>query len=332
LKCYRTAFSKEPMKANELLACVCTATVLLLASTWVPFFGPFLSVLAPLPFLFYATKEGLSQGVKAVIITILMVGLIGNLSGHPQVIFLSIEFGLLGLILSEIFKRRLSIGRTIFWGTGLMLIIGFAILILISLFQGVGVFELVSNYLQSNLRAAFLIYENKDVDQERLLQLQEYIKIVANIMMKIYPALVILGTGFIVWFNVIASKPLFRLGNLPYPDFGPTDRWRAPEHMVWGLIAAGFSLFLPVGGIKLVGVNALVVMSAIYAFQGFSIVLFYLNKYRVPFWIRFGVYFLIVFQQIFVVGLALAGIFDQWVDFRKIGSRKEHKSTMEDGL
>jgi len=162
--------------------------------------------------------------------------------------------------------------------------------------------------------------------------LEEYIRIVVSIMMKIYPALVILGTGFIVWFNVIASKPLFRLGSLPYPDFGPVDRWRAPEHMVWGLIAAGFSLFLPVGGIKLVGVNALVVMSAIYAFQGFSIVLFYLNKYRVPFWIRLGVYFLIVFQQIFVVGLALAGIFDQWVDFRKIDSRKGHKSTTEDGL
>ena len=332
MKWYRTAFSTGPMKANSIAACVGTATVMLLFSMWVPFFGPFLSVLVPLPFLLFATKEGLSQGVKAVVITVLIVGLIGNLSRNPQVIFLSLEFGLLGLIISEIFKRRFTIGKTIFWGTSLMLVIGFIILILISLTQGVGPFQLVSNYLQSNLKAAFLIYENKELDQEKLLQLQEYIKIVANVMMKIYPALVILGTGFIVWFNVIASKPLFRMGSLPYPDFEPTDRWRAPEHMVWGLIAAGFSLFLPVGGIRLAAINVLIVILAIYAFQGFSIVLFYLNKFRVPFWIRFGVYFLIIFQQIFVVGLALAGIFDQWVDFRKIGSRKAHKSSMEDGL
>ena len=216
MKWYRTAFSTGPMKANSIAACVGTATVMLLVSMWVPFFGPFLSVLVPLPFLLFATKEGLSQGVKAVVITVLIVGLIGNLSRNPQVIFLSLEFGLLGLIISEIFKRRFTIGKTIFWGTSLMLVIGFIILILISLTQGVGPFQLVSNYLQSNLKAAFLIYENKELDQEKLLQLQEYIKIVANVMMKIYPALVILGTGFIVWFNVIASKPLFRMGSLPW--------------------------------------------------------------------------------------------------------------------
>jgi len=308
------------------------ASLLLLASTWIPLFGPFFSVLVPLPFLYYATKGGLSHGVKAVIVTVLIVGLIGNLSGHPQVIFLSLEFGLLGLIISEIYKRKFSIGRTIFWGTSLMLVLGFFMLTLIGLAHGIGPFELVSSYLKNSLRETFHLYEGKEVDQEKILQLQAYLKVLTDVMLKIYPALMIIGTGLIVWFNVVVSRPLFRLRNLPYPEFNPMDRWRAPELMVWGLIAAGFSLFLPVGGIRLVAVNALMVMLAIYAFHGFSIVLFFLNKYRVPPWIRFGVCLLIVFQQIFIVGLSLAGIFDQWIDFRKIDSRKRDKRTTEDGL
>jgi uncharacterized protein YybS (DUF2232 family) len=109
---------------------------------------------------------------------------------------------------------------------------------------------------------------------------------------------------------------------MAYPPYGALDRWRSPELMVWGVIAAGFSLFLPFPRIRLLATNALIVMMAVYVFHGLSILVFYLNKYRVPPWIRFGVYFLIVFQQIFVIGLALAGLFDQWIDFRRIHSRK----------
>jgi uncharacterized protein YybS (DUF2232 family) len=70
-------------------------------------------------------------------------------------------------------------------------------------------------------------------------------------------------------------------------------------------------------------INALIIIMVIYLFHGLSIVLFFLNKYRVPFWLRIGVYFLIIVQQLFFVALSLAGLFDQWVDFRKIHRRME---------
>jgi uncharacterized protein YybS (DUF2232 family) len=111
------------------------------------------------------------------------------------------------------------------------------------------------------------------------------------------------------------------MGRLAYPDFIPTDRWQAPERMIWGVIAAGFALFLLSGSIKLLAMNAIIVMMAIYVFHGLSILLFFLNKYRVPSLIRIGLFFLIVFQQVLLGVLALAGLFDQWVDFRKIGRR-----------
>jgi uncharacterized protein YybS (DUF2232 family) len=107
------------------------------------------------------------------------------------------------------------------------------------------------------------------------------------------------------------------LGKIEYPEFGPLERWQAPERMVWGVIAAGFALFISPPSVKLLAINALIVMSIIYAFHGLSILMFFFNKYGVPPWIRFGVYVLIILQQVFLVGLALAGLFDQWIDFRK---------------
>jgi uncharacterized protein YybS (DUF2232 family) len=119
----------------------------------------------------------------------------------------------------------------------------------------------------------------------------------------------------------VISKPLFRLGNLQYPEFAPMDQWQSPELMVWGVIAAGFALFLSIGGIRFLAINGLIVMAIIYVFHGLAIMLFFFNKHRVPHWVRFGTYLLILFQQIFWIVLAMAGLFDQWIDFRKIHKR-----------
>ncbi len=310
------------MKVQDVLGCAASAIVLLLASALIPLVGPVFSLLTPLPFLYYTTKLGLYQGAKVVLITVLAVGVIAKLAGYPQIIFLCLEFSLLGLIISETFRREFTIGFTIFWGTICMLIIGAVILGIIGLNRNMGPLALILDYFQHNVKETVQSYETMGWDQEKILQFQEYLKILIKVITMIYPALMIVGTGFVVWINIVISRPLFRLVNLDYPHFGPMDRWRAPELMVWGVIAAGFSLFLSIPVVRLIAINGLIVMLTIYVFHGLSILLFFLNKYRVPSWFRIGIYFLIFFQQIFLIVLAMAGLFDQWVDFRKIHIKK----------
>ncbi|MBW1800354.1 MAG: YybS family protein [Deltaproteobacteria bacterium] len=306
------------MRATDLLGCVGPAIILLFSSTFIPFLGPFLTLLTPIPFLYYTTKLGLQHGLKIVVVAILAVALVANFTGNPQIIFLCVEFSLLGLILSEIFKKRFTLGLTIFWGTAFMLVLGACVLIFISITKSTGPLDLILSYLDNNFKQAIGMYETMGSDQDKIRQLQEYAKVLKYVITRIYPALMVIGTAFVVWINVVISRPLFHIRNLRYPDFGPIDRWHSPDLMIWGVIVAGFSLFLSIAGVKLLAINALIVMLAIYAFHGLSIVLFYFNKYRVPPWVRFGVYLIIIFQQIFLVLLAMAGLFDQWIDFRKI--------------
>ncbi|MBW1667722.1 MAG: YybS family protein [Deltaproteobacteria bacterium] len=310
------------MKTTDLIGCVGTATALLLISSLIPFVGPFLSFLVPLPFLYFATKFGFLEGAKTLALSLVVVGLIGHLLKYPQLLFLCLEFGIMGLIISYLYHLKLSIGRTITLGTGLMLLVGFVMLSVLGFTRNMGPIELLLNYVSNTLSDTAKIYGNMAANQDKTVELQQYAKALISIVRKTYPALTILGTGLIVWLNVVLSKPLFLAGKLQYPDFGFLDQWRSPEPMVWVVIVAGFSLFLPVGGIRWVSVNVFIVFMTVYAFHGLSIVLFFLNKYRAPAWIRFAVYFLIFFQQIFLLVLALAGLFDQWVDFRRIHQRK----------
>ncbi len=296
--------------------------VLLLASVWIPIAGPFFSLLTPLPFLYYSAKLGVSQAVKLTCVSILVTGLIAAISRQSQLIFLCFEFSVLGLILSEIFRRKMTIGTSVLLGTCLLLLMGLLVLAVAGLRKNLGPLEMVYAYLLESLEETARIYTQVGADPEKAGAFQEYLKALKEVVALIYPSLMIVGSAFVVWLNVIMSRPLFIKRNLEYPDFGALDRWQSPELMVWGLIAAGFSLFLSFSPLRLVAVNALVIMLAIYFFHGLSVLLFYLNKYRVPPWMRFGVYALILLQQILVIGVTMAGLFDQWIDLRRIHQKK----------
>jgi uncharacterized protein YybS (DUF2232 family) len=296
---------------------------MLLAALWIPIAGPVLSLLTPIPFLYYSTKLGLRRGVLVSALAAATVGLLGSLAGQPQILLFCVEFGVLGLVLSVLFRKGLGFGSTIVGGTGAMLLAGLILLTGIGSSGGVGLTDMLRGYMEAQLKGTLAAYRELGVTGEEAAELDLLARTLVNWMIQVYPSLMIVGTGFAVWLNVVTARPLFTLTKLPYPDFPPVDRWQAPEVLVWGVIGAGFALFLGEGGLRVLAANGVIVLLAVYLFQGISIVLFFLNKYRTPGWARVGVYALIAAQQVFLAVLALVGLFDQWIDFRKIHRRRQ---------
>ena len=308
------------MKTTDVLGCVGGAAFFLLISTIVPFFGPFFCPLTSLPFLYYSTKLGIHDGVKLTGLTLLFIFLVAELTGYPQLIHICIELSVLGLALSVLFRKKLGIGQTILLATGLMVLLNLGYLFFISLSREFGPFEMITQYLYEHLKVTIQAYEEMGISKENLHEIETYGKAIIE---TVSLSLVTVGIGLCVWLNVVIAKPVFRWVKLEYPGFVPMDRWQAPESMIWGVIGSGFALFLFSGAIKLIAANVLIVLIFIYFFQGVSIILFFLNKYHLPPWIRLGVYFLIIIQQLFLVLLAIAGLFDQWIDFRKLKTESE---------
>ncbi len=276
-----------------------------------------------MPFLCYTTRLGLREGIKLSALAVFSIGLLANFMGQPQVIVFVIEFSIIGMGLSELFRRELPLGQTLLLATVFMLLLGFGLLFFIGLSKNMGPVEMILDYMTEHINASIGVYKDVNVEGTDVQALETYAKAFMVIISKIYPSLMIIGTGFALWLNVVIAKPLFRLWNLKYPAFEPMDRWQSPEWLVWGVIISGFALFLSSGSIEFLAINTLIVILAIYIFHGLSIVLFFLNKYKVPSWIRVGAYVLIMIQQLFFVVMILAGLFDQWADFRKIHRRAD---------
>jgi len=311
------------MKMTDVLVCAGWVVFFLLSSMYIPLIGPFLSLLSPLPFLYYSIKLGFHQGVKLAVPVVFIISLVAKLAGHPQLIILVLEFSLLGLVLSELFRRNFSLGQTVFFGAVFILLLGFGTLFFLALSKNMGPFEMALTYLEGNLKATIQAYGEMGLPHEDIAELEAYGKVLMQAVSAVYPSLLVIGIGFTVWLNVVLARPLFRAGNLEYPDFDPADRWQAQERLVWLVIISGFAFFFSSGSIKLLAINSLIILMAVYLFHGLSIVLFFLNKYHVPSWIRVGIYCFFIIQQIFLAVLALVGFFDQWVDFRKIHRRTE---------
>ena len=87
------------MKKSDAFGFVGGVALLLSASVWMPVVGWLVSLLTPLPFLYFFVKLGASQALKLAAMTVLIVVLLANLTDQSQLIFFCIEFGLLGTII-----------------------------------------------------------------------------------------------------------------------------------------------------------------------------------------------------------------------------------------
>jgi uncharacterized protein YybS (DUF2232 family) len=280
--------------------------------------GPFIGLLMPLPFLYYTTKLGLTPGLKLLALTLLAIALFGQWAGHSQGLLFAVQFSLLGVFLSILFRKGFGPGQTVVLATGFLLVLSLAFLGYVALQKDVGPWELIRRYLGENLDAGLRPDEGAGASPENAMAFRQFRETLTQVLFTIFPALMVVGTGFAVWLNMVLALRLFRVTQLEVPEYFHLERWWAPEHLVWVLLASGFALFLTSGGIQFVAINVLIIVMAVYMFHGLSIVVFFLEKYHAPSWMRIGLYILIAVQQLFLVVLALAGLFDQWIDFRKI--------------
>jgi uncharacterized protein YybS (DUF2232 family) len=277
--------------------------------------GPALGLLTPLPFVYYGVKRGPLEGAIVGAGAVFLVSLAAGILGLDRAPCLCAEFGFLGLVLAELYRRNLGVGPVVALGTAAMLAFGMVFLAAAAARHGLAPWDLVQGYFRENLLSALTAHDAGGV--EGAAEISGYGRALVRVVGWVYPSLVVVGGGTAVWVNALLSRPLLRAAGLPAPDLGRLDLWRAPERLVWVFIAAGFALFLPWEGVRFAAVNVLVVVSAVYCFQGLSILRFYLEKYRAPRLLRAAIYFVILIQQFFLAGLALAGLIDQWADFRK---------------
>lgn len=309
------------MEIKELAASVALVCFLFGMAVYLPILGFFFALFIPLPVLYTQHKLGRKYGIVVAAISVLVIMVIIGGIG-PDLLFFA-ELLLIGILLSMLFEKSFPVEAVVVLTCLAVLASGAAGLVLYSLAIDQGIGAMVSAYVMRSLELTMALYKSAGLPDDSVRILSDSLKEIHYVLVRITPALITVMTMLVVWANILTARPIFSATGMPYPPFDRLNQWRAPEFLIWPVIACGGVLLLPFSSLKMVGLNGLIVLLTVYFFQGIAIVSFFFNKKQFPRIARFLLYGLIFVQQLLLMMVIAFGFFDTWIDFRKLVKKSE---------
>ncbi|MBW4054753.1 MAG: YybS family protein [Proteobacteria bacterium] len=278
----------------------------------IPPLGVFSGVLAPFP----AAYNRLLHGRISALIVILgsttaITALFGIFAGGMYLCMC----GMISLLMPELLLRGMSGSRVIFWTTAANLLIFTVVFIVYSTFSGINLQQLISTEISDSLKQAVTIYEKGGVTGEDLEVLKHSMSTAADLLQRLYPALVTAMLVVIAGCNLALIKRTTAKTALNLA-IGEFSAFRNPELLVWILIGAAFALLFPESVITTPALNILLVTTMLYFFQGMAVITALIAKHSVPAFVRIFLYAMLIIQPYLLALVASIGLFDLWVDFR----------------
>ncbi len=307
--------------SKDIFLGIIIVSFIFIISVNIPVFGFFSSLIIPVPVLFYRIKLGRRNSAAVPLVSAgLILGLLGTVSF--DMLYFAGLMGL-GFFLGEYLKKNLTIEMTILYPCMIVMGALLACLIIYANFTGTGLGELVTEYVDKNLKMTLALYENMGMPKESIDAISASFPTIKYFMVRMLPAMAASSLFFISWMTIILSRPVFKKKGLDFPDFGELNRWKVPEPLVWCLIGSAIMLFFPVDALKITGMNCFIILMTIYFFGGIAIISFFFEKKRLPLLLRFFIYSIIALQKIALLAVVGLGIFDMWFNFRKLAITKD---------
>ena len=201
---------------------------------------------------------------------------------------------------------------------GLLAMVG--IFIGAGIMSGQGLGQSWESHWRAELDAMVGLYSQMGLEAGNPETFREILLNTARLLLKLAPGLMVGGSLLLAWLNLV----MVRAWSLKAKAGGVSERpslntWKAPEALVWVLIASGALMVLTGGGLFWLGANLLMILGAIYFFQGLAVVAFWLELKKAPFVLRLLIYSLVAVEFMLAIIIAALGLFDMWFNFRRLG-------------
>lgn len=303
---------------------ILTGTAILVFCGTVTLYFPVLGFICfffmPLPAAFYRVRLGRTAGGAMLAVSMVIILALGSGTGHAVDLWLIFCMLALGYAMGDALERRLSFEKTVAWSCLPALGAAFAVLAFMGSLSGIGPWQMISDYVYENLEMTAAAYENMNLTDGRIELLIQSPGRVHDSLMGIMPALAVSGMIFSSWANLLLARPALKAGGMMQANFGKLNRWKAPDGLVWAVIACGVLLLASDARLSYLGLNGLIMLMLVYLFQGIAVVSYYFETRQVPMFLRVMVYVFFVLQQVFALFVIGLGFFDIWADFRRLGA------------
>lgn len=289
------------------------ATLLLqLAAGFLGPAGMLLNLLAPVPAAFACMRQGAGIGGGVVLLTTAALTVVSGAAGSLAYL---LQFGLASLLLPLLLRRGWGWDRAV--AVTLAVTVGTAVLVVGGYLASSGqpVTETVNQYVQTEIKRAFDMAAAGELPEAGHAELEALAERTSALLSRIYPGVAVSVTGGVLLLTVfllaVLSRGRYEIPGTPFP------LWKAPDHLIWLLIAGGFGALMAEGWMKIAAWNLLAISLPLYFLQGVAVVSYFFRMRGIsPFMRGMGYMLLLAFNpfQLLVAGI---GVFDMWVDFRK---------------
>jgi uncharacterized protein YybS (DUF2232 family) len=290
------------------------SALMFLSAAVVPLAGGAFMAFAPAPLLGYAVglPHALARIGAAVAFSAAVVAGGGGMAAGTAYL---VTFGLAAAVMCYMLERRMRFEVIVVGATAMVLLAGTATALA---FAGSAdsLVQAVHNELVTGMARGQSFYKGLGMDVALAPDTQTYL---VDTIMRLTPALVGLLGALMVLLNLAIFWRLSgRQQRVGYTLFADLGRWSAPEWLIWPLLVSGFGWFIPVSTIATIALNCFVCTLAIYFGQGLAIMSFYFKRLGMPPLARGLIYFVTMAQPVLTAIVGAAGIFDLWVDFRRL--------------
>lgn len=282
----------------------------------VPIAGIVSAVFMPLPIAYYRQRLGRIRGLLVPLLsTVALIALYGNLTVDA---YAFIGLMAVGFILGEQLDKDASVEKAIGKTCAALFLAGAVMLLILDSASGTGVFNLLSRAIRTNIEFTLKAYRDMGVPLDRIQGIEASLDRIDYVLARILPGMTAGAILLITWVNLLVARHLFYRKGLAFPAFGPLNQWSAPEGLVWGVIGSGAMFLVPDTGIRILAANGLLVLLPVYFLQGIAVISHYLQSRQFPAALKVFFYSLIAIQQVLMLVVVVIGIFDMWINFRKL--------------
>jgi uncharacterized protein YybS (DUF2232 family) len=303
---------------NSFLKTLLIISFFVLAAAFIPAAGFILLAFLPLLIFVYSTFAGKDKTAIAFLIPVLLLFLFSHffqINTPYPVIFI---MGSVGLAIAAIALRNASVEKTIII-PALIIIISVCAYFFYAAWQlSLKPWYLVQQFVTQTIEQNINLYGQLPLDTEDINFIKNNKLMLISIFTNIFPAMAVIGSFIIVLFNVLIGKNILSRTAIILPKLTGLSGWKSPDFIIWIFLASGGLLLLPNEQIRFFSLNILILVCFIYLLQGLAIISFLFQNKNVPIFFRYLFYFLIAVQQLLMIPIIAAGLFDIWVDFRKL--------------
>jgi uncharacterized protein YybS (DUF2232 family) len=307
---------------SRFFLALASTSVLLIGGVAIPPAGVVLIPLVPQPVLAFGFRFGIGWGIGVLLAALVLLLAVAGKE-------LALIYGILAfmtVLLFGLLGRLRSIELLVSGIAGTIFILTCGVLFY---FYGSwsALVQDLHRSLDENLMAALRVHAKMGFPQDSLDLLKERIPQVVQTTLQFLPGLLFVGLALTVLVNIVFLCRRFPARRAQWLSAENFREWKAPEPLVWGLIACGFVIFIPgLQFLRIFAFNILLVIGAAYFIQGLAVIAYFFHKNNVPRFLRGVTYVLIAFEQIFTLLVVGLGLFDLWGDFRRLGKNNLNPS------